>query len=85
MVVIVGIRVGLLVFHGVTVDVIVAVRVVPGSDEAVEVTVIVAVAAIGVVVIVAATSDAAQLVSAREMMHTMAKPKIVFIFIFHLV
>lgn len=72
-----GILVGRLVFHGVMVGVKEAVRVGPGSGDAVEVTVIVAAVSISVGETVVSPSDAAQLVSAREKIHTMKIAKLV--------
>jgi hypothetical protein len=72
-----GILVGRFVFHGVTVDDIVAVRVgPPGSGDAVEVPFTVAVAATAGDETIASTSGAAQLDNKIEMMHSMVKTNI---------
>lgn len=71
-----GILVGRFVFHGVTVDDIAAVRVGPGSGDAVEVPFTVAVAATAGDETIASTSGAAQLDNKIEMMHSMVKTNI---------
>ena len=70
-----GILVGRFVFHGVMVGFTAAVRVGPGSGDAVEVPVSVTVAAISVGETVTSTSGTAQLVSKIETMQKMAKTK----------